>query len=678
MPRILSLDRLRLMALLGVVFYHLTPAWVPGGYLGVNIFFSLAGFLTISYFFRKKIDSTQRFRIFVKLSLAKIKKLYPSLLITLFLSGLIVYVLFSGSLGDVKAPVISSIFSVNNYEQIISGGDYFANTGKLSPFTHLWAISMEMQVYFLFFALCSQIKELSKSKQGQRKLFLILLGISIASYLYSLILIFLDPNLSRIYYDTFARLYSFSLGALSALISYMARRLEKQEPNRKAIIGLSILTLLPFFIFKPGIFMFGIGFFLYSLITALLLYFLNELPNKEIPKIDRITQYFAERGYVIFLWHYPLITLLDKLFANRNVSFLIYFPLFFILCYLFSEGTFRFVRALRGTKILNLLSILIAVALLVAPYESLAGSNERAEVMKSVLENEKLIQERKQTLEAEQNQGPEKEAKKETQAKDADKDEEKAKNKEAGGDEKSEKTALNGFWNLDRKDEAKQDEKASAKDKAKDKKKPPKREMNEIELKAALNQSPTYETALSFLEETNQLHPDVAVSVEDFNRLHLKDFLLIGDSIASMSYHTLYAYMPSGIYDSNHSRQMDEAPAFLEDYVKTKPVPEYIFVQLGTNGGVDKSDLDKLRDIAPDSKFFLFSVVLPYKAEEDERNSVIYNYCEEHKGENVYLIDWFKHTKTLDIFFEDNIHPGEEGAKILAHLMMRGLLESQK
>lgn len=633
MERMISLDRLRVIALLGVVFYHLTPGLVPGGYLGVNIFFSLAGFFTLLQQLEKREEEALQPKYFVKTSLAKIKKLYPPLLITLFLSCLLIYVLFSASLGDVRASVTSSIFSFNNYEQIFSGGDYFANTGKLAPFTHLWALAMEVQVYLLFFALAPKIRGLAKTKRGLKKLFLILLALSLLSYLYSLILLFTGSNMSRIYYSSLARLYSFSLGAMAALLSFLSRKLKSQESSRTAFIILGLLTVLPFFFLKPSGFMFGLGLFAYSLLNAVFLFILSQGDNRLIPKLNEFTKYFAERSYAIFLWHYPLIKIVDKLFSHSKVGALIYLPLIFILCFLFSEGTYRFVKALKGVKILYLLSLLMAIALLLAPYDALAGSNARDEVMKSVLENEKTIKERNEADSEEAiDQGGDK----------------------TGGDQK------------EKQNKGLEQKQASEKDKPK----------TAEELKAELDASPTYETALAFLEETNESHPDAAISVEDFNRLHLKPFLLIGDSIASMSYHTLYTYLPKGVYDSNHSRQMDEAPAFLEDYLKTKEAPELIFVQLGTNAGVDKADIDKLRALAPKSKFFLYSVVLPYKSEEDDRNNAIYSYYEEHKTEKVYLIDWYKHTKTLDIFFEDGIHPGEEGAKILAQLMLRAMLEA--
>lgn len=672
MQRILSLDRLRLVALLGVLFYHLSPGLVPGGYLGVNIFFALAGFLTLFQLLERGREQGEdrggktghSLHFFLESAFAKLKKLYPALLITLFLSCLFIFILAQGSLGDVRSSVFSSIFSVNNYEQVFSGSDYFANTGKLAPFTHLWALAMELQVYLLFFALASKIRALAKTKKGLKKLFLILLGLSLASYLYSLILLLTGSNFSRIYYDTFARLHSFSLGALSGLLTYLSKRLKKQRPQKGPMMVLLVLTVLPFFILKPGTFAFAIGLFLYSIVAAILLFLLYEVENREIPRLDKYTNYFAERSYIIFLWHYPLIEMMDKVFANSKVGALVYFPLFFLLCFGLSEATYRFIKALKNTRILYILTLLMAIALLLAPYEALSGSKGREEVMKSVLKNEKLMEERKKQLEAEQA-------------------EDKTEVKEKGSEGEEKNAAESSFWTkmtgpADKHREGnKSSDKTSDEDSRKDAKpEEDKKTKTEEELKAELAESLTYETALSFLEETNELHPDVAVSVEDFNRLHLKDFLFIGDSIGSMSYHTLYAYLPKGTYDSNHSRQMNEAPAFLQNYLKTQPAPELIFVQLGTNAGVDKKDVDALRALAPDSKFFLYSTVLPDKSEEDARNQAIYAYIEKHRGEKVYLIDWYEHTKTLDIFFEDNIHPGEEGAKILAQLMLRAMIEA--
>lgn len=621
MPRIFALDRLRLAALLGVVLFHLSPSTVKGGYLGVNIFFSLAGYLTMLAILGKDGEK-DGLRYFASSTYAKIKKLYPPLLIMLFISLILTYLVSSSALAENKAVIISSVFSLSNYTQLLSSSDYFANTGLLAPYTHLWAIAMEMQVYILFFALAPIIKKASKSRQGIRKIFLTLIIISLASYLYSIILVITNPNLSRIYYDTFARLYSFSLAALSALLVHISK--EKSEPNRIVIAILSMIVILAFIFLKPDYNMFIAGLFIYSSITAVLLFFMSDLENRLLPVADNISQFFAQRSYHIFLWHYPILKLMEKIFSMSKINGIIYTLIFLALLAILSEGSYRFIRALKSTRILGLLSALIAIAVIIAPYEALSGKSTRGDVMKSVIEGESLIKKRQNKQEKEARNF--KQASKIKNLRDG---------KTEGGD--------------------------------KDKKNKP--EIN-------LEESPTYELASGFLDEINAAYPELSVSLEDFNRLHLKKFLFIGDSIGSMSYHTLYTYLPFGVYDTDHSRQMDEAPAFLEEYLKTDETPDYIFVQLGTNAGVDKKDLDKLRELAPKSKFFIYSVVLPYKDEEDDRNSAIYSYYEEHKKDGVYLVDWYKHTKELDIFFEDGIHPGEEGAKILAHLMMKAMLEA--
>ena len=145
-----SYDGIRVIALIGVVFYHLIPSIFKSGYLGVVTFFVMAGFLTINQAMKIEKEDN-RFNLILKKVKDKFLKLYPPLLFMIFLVSLFIFFFFKADLAAISNDIKTSLLSINNYGQIFVGGSYFENSGKLAPFNHLWALSLEIQVYILIF-----------------------------------------------------------------------------------------------------------------------------------------------------------------------------------------------------------------------------------------------------------------------------------------------------------------------------------------------------------------------------------------------------------------------------------------------------------------------------------------------------------------------------------------------
>ncbi len=562
----------------------------------------------------------------------KIIKLYPALIFMLVSVCIVIFFGFTAQFGHIENTLKGSILSLNNYYQIFSGSSYFENTGSLMPFTHIWALSLEVQVYILIYAFFHG----RYSEEKHSKWTIILLITSILSYLLSLILLKMGYDYTRIYYGLFTRLYSFSLGGMASLLAKNENSL-KSEMIRKhldTIVWIClILLLMPVFFFEATSFVFYFGFMLYSLISSLVLMILSK-HSSYLSKIlaNPFSSFMTKRSYHIYLWHFPIIAIQDRLFANTNVSSIIYYLVFFISCAIMSEISYRLNENINYSKrskhIAYSFIIVSSIGMFFIPYQKIAENTPEnialREMKAQILENERLQKEEKE--------------KRSIQKKRQDAINE----KQAYLNERAEKVE------------------------------------GEIEINLAKENDPVFALALDHIEKVNQMNDDfLYLDPKEYRKYKDINGLLLGDSIASMSYHTLYVYMPNFTYDSEHSRQMDEVDSAYRKYENTD-YGNYLILSIGTNGDTAHKDIDKIRKKLKNGQvMILLNVVLPYKDEEESRNKQIRTYAE--KYDNVYLVDWYKASKERpELFFDDKIHPDEEGARVLGQIIIKKIIEIEQ
>lgn len=163
---------LRALAVIPVILYHAFPMLAPGGYVGVDIFFVISGFLISGIIFRqlKSRGNVCYGDFYAK----RIRRILPNLLI-LFL--LVVafgwFVLLPREYESVARSVTASAFFYQNFSLLKRLGDYFAPAVAQSPLMHLWSLAIEEQFYLIFPLLCWGVWKISRSP---RILFAIICG----------------------------------------------------------------------------------------------------------------------------------------------------------------------------------------------------------------------------------------------------------------------------------------------------------------------------------------------------------------------------------------------------------------------------------------------------------------------------------------------------------------------
>lgn len=302
---ITGLDGLRGIAVIGVILYHLFPNTVKGGFLGVSLFFVLSGYLIA--WTSEKYCTAGRFE-FIAFYKKRFQRIYPSLLIVVFVTVGILKLMDSRLVNGIQEEVFSIFLGYNNLWQISQNSSYFTQSANASPFTHLWSLSIELQFYMIWPLLYIVYKK-AKKKYGLY-VFRILIFLSI----FSLEILFQPgEDATSVYYGTITRIFSLFLGVLLAEKSKRnrVRRLTQNKIRKKIQYFWILFSMLIFaYLFMDGqsAFTYRIGLFATSIIFYELLKLAID-PQLPIGKWMDWTplSWIGKRSYEIYLWQYPVI-----------------------------------------------------------------------------------------------------------------------------------------------------------------------------------------------------------------------------------------------------------------------------------------------------------------------------------------------------------------------------------
>ena len=149
LPHYGGLDGLRAIAVIAVLLYHGGVSWDQGGFLGVEMFFVLSGFLITSLLSPNGVESaTIALRAFWS---RRARRLLPALFALVAAIG--VYYALGGpadAIPGLQGDGISTLLYVNNWHQIAAGTNYFAASGPVSPLQHTWSLAIEEQFYVVW------------------------------------------------------------------------------------------------------------------------------------------------------------------------------------------------------------------------------------------------------------------------------------------------------------------------------------------------------------------------------------------------------------------------------------------------------------------------------------------------------------------------------------------------
>lgn len=407
---ITGIDGLRSIAVVGVILYHLIPRYMPGGYLGVTLFFVISGYLMTDILLnqwenRKKIGLKNFYY-------KRARRIYPSLIMMLIITGSTFVFVSKDLLLNFKQIVVSSLLNVNNFWQILSGSSYFDRFGNESAFTHLWSLSIEGQFYILW----PIVVALLVFKRDDFKLLgQVILSLTILSGV--LMFAFYHPdNVNRIYYGTDTRLFSILMGAYLAIFLREKDEVLMKIDEKIQIVawGISLLMIILSFVYlkDSSVFVYRGGMFLFSLICMVLLGLVisYDKPNQFLT--NPLFKWIGTRSYEIYLWQFPVMISYEKMIKFNGDHSWVHFVIQLTLILLLSEITYRVVQFLvfdikfskeNFLKIIEtlqgktaavgtvILLLLFSYSLIIAP----SGRTEASVALQKKLEQNKKIIENK-------------------------------------------------------------------------------------------------------------------------------------------------------------------------------------------------------------------------------------------------------------------------------------------
>ena len=300
-----DIDGLRAIAVISVIFYHADNSInnlkiLSGGFVGVDIFFVISGFLITSIIL-KELNNTGSFS-FKDFYKRRIKRIIPVLLLVFVTTFPFIWLFFiPSSFIDFSKSLFSSLFFVSNHHFYLSGELYDTENSLLKPLLHTWSLSIEEQYYIIFPLVFTVVFKFFKNHL--LKVFVLLFLISFLSMIY-----IFQKNESLAFFSFFTRFWELLLGSITAILYTQKKKITNFQHNIYSILGL-IMIIFSIFFYNDLTKSPYIPTLLPVLGTSLIIYFNNE--NGFVYKILSL-KYLVFLGllsYSLYLWHYPVFSI---------------------------------------------------------------------------------------------------------------------------------------------------------------------------------------------------------------------------------------------------------------------------------------------------------------------------------------------------------------------------------
>lgn len=375
-----ALDGLRTLAVVAVVLYHLNLTWAQGGLLGVTIFFVLSGYL-ITRLLINEIAKTGRIDL-KSFWIRRIRRLFPAVVTVVVVTCALCTVFNHVMLTKMRPDILPSLLFFNNWWQILHNVSYFNALGDPSPLTHFWSLAIEEQFYLIWPPLLLAMVSMHMSKPNTRR---VVLGLAAVSAVAMMVLYNPATDPSRVYYGTDTRVFSLLLGAWMAFIpdrdlapARLVRHLgldrlagagkhDKPKSNTAEAATTKPSELARFWSSPASIDLLGVvglvglaamvaltngytafqyrgGTLLCSILTLMVIAACVQ-PQGMVARALAAEPlvWIGKRSYSIYLWHYPLLLLMNPV-ANINDTPWWHYILQVLLVVAAAECSYRFIE----------------------------------------------------------------------------------------------------------------------------------------------------------------------------------------------------------------------------------------------------------------------------------------------------------------------------------------------
>jgi peptidoglycan/LPS O-acetylase OafA/YrhL len=321
-----ALDGLRAFAVAGVLAYHLGFGWASGGYLGVDLFFVLSGFLITSLLLEEWV-ATARIRL-ASFWARRARRLLPALFLVLV--AIAVYVVLNGRFGPpgsaaqvdlsgLRGDDLATLFYVANWHAIFAHQSYFAQFSAPSPLEHTWSLAIEEQFYLVWPPVLLLILTLAKGTWRRVGAVVTVVGALASAGLMALLY---QPGTdpTRLYFGTDTHAFDMLAGATIAMVAAA-----RPQPGRRARLVLhaaapvAAVALGVFWVTAgtpgglPRGWMFQGGFAACAVLAAVVVADARQFHQGPLGAVLSIRplRWIGTISYGIYLWHWPIFVYLN-------------------------------------------------------------------------------------------------------------------------------------------------------------------------------------------------------------------------------------------------------------------------------------------------------------------------------------------------------------------------------
>lgn len=664
------------LAVLFVCLYHWFPGQIKGGYLGVVIFLTLSGYLVTDSFFSEFRENKKiSFRNFY---LRRVKRLYPPLIFFVLLTTAWTLIVQDDVLYNFRGSVFTTLFGINNWWQIGQNLSYFHQFSLPGIFTHMWALSVEMQIYLIWPLIVLAIFKWKPRATRRTLTFVSLIGAAV-SLIFLAVAYVASDNMTRAYYGTDTRIFSFFLGAAMAG-AFSRKRLQNlyrifSAKAKYIVLAAAGLTILLMFIL-PGdhwISYFG-GMLIFNLLLLTALVGSADpsgLPGRLIA--NPVFNFLGQRSYSLYLWQYTLLALSKAGFRLSGLPYgaAVLLQILFLLIlteitYQLTEknlaellGRFKLRKIKSGAR-LKSVPVLLATAVLglcfiITAVKAPAGVPDDVREMQERLANGgKLFSPaEREKQQAKDNAGKNGSSRAENEGNGGTKSPTSSKRDGSEGNLKNTKEtgAADGDENI-----ADESKPADGTDEGG-------------------NATKEKTGAVKQFSDVIAKHPDLELTEEEAARAGDTQIYAVGDSVLEMCRNDFAQILPNMTIDAAVSRQIPAGIDILRGLKKTNSLPPYVYFALGTNGVANAAMLDKLATEFSDVNIYISTIVTNQDYEENV-NKLIRDAASRHR--NLHLIDWYKFAKgRTELFYNDGTHPNVSGTPYYVQFVAKNILKAK-
>ena len=395
--RIKWFSLIRITGLLLVLLYHFFQTIFPGGFFGVDVFFTFSGFLITSLLleeFGKKsqIDLLGFFK-------RRFYRIVPPVVLMVLVTMPFTFLVRQDYVAGIGGQIAGVLGFMTNFYEMLTGGSY---ESQFIPhlFVHNWSLAVEVHYYILWgLAVWFLSKRSKSSSQLRGMVFLLSAGAFIISFFSMFIGSLMASSYSSVYFSSLTHVYPFFLGSILATVvgvrqtSDLVKQFDRTWDLRQNLLvfaaGLLVLLLLTFFVKFTYLFAYLFGFVLASLAAVIMIFAARVLHEKtsEIQE-PRIITFLADTSYAVYLFHWPFYIIFSQLMSNLpavilTVIFSYFFAIlsFYIIEPLIAGRTNPFIRKISKLPHIKSISassvgILGAIALVITIVSPQVGAFE--------------------------------------------------------------------------------------------------------------------------------------------------------------------------------------------------------------------------------------------------------------------------------------------------------------